>query len=270
MSELIKRALFGAIYVLIVIGAIVFRVEYTYLLFGLFLFIGFFEYRSMFRKKSKIYWTSLLFPLALWADSFFAASNYIPSHFAEITVLGAIAMITEHVLTKGSEHSIMALGTSVIVAIYLGFPLTLAPEIPLLNEAGYFDYLPLLGLFIMIWTNDTFAYLVGRAVGKHKLSKRLSPNKSIEGFIGGVVFAFGAAYALNYFGNSELEFTQWAVLALIASVGGTLGDLFESSLKRTAGVKDSGQIIPGHGGILDRIDSFLFVAPLAWLYLSQF
>lgn len=265
MSELIKRGIFGAIYVLVIIGATSINPKLSFGLFGLFIVLGFAEYRGMFRKKFKIYWTALLLPLAMWANStwkFFGEGD----HLQTILILGIAGLLMEHVFTKGSEHSVQGLGTSLIAAFYLGIPLSLGPEIAVYS--GSFDYLPLLGIFILIWTNDTFAYLVGRKLGRHPLSKRLSPKKSIEGMLGGIAFALLGGYLLSEYSSSTLNLNEWLILAIIASIGGTIGDLFESSLKRSAGVKDSGNLIPGHGGLLDRIDSFLFVAPLAWLYLS--
>ena len=127
-----------------------------------------------------------------------------------------------------------------------------------------------LGMFVMIWLNDTGAYLVGSAIGRHKLLERVSPKKSVEGFVGGVVFAVSAAPLFYYcfpeqFGKFSL--VMLCAVGLSAGIVGTLGDLVESRLKRSLGVKDSGNILPGHGGILDRIDSLLLVAPVVWLLM---
>ena len=123
-----------------------------------------------------------------------------------------------------------------------------------------------LGVFILIWSNDTFAYLVGRTIGKTKLFERISPKKTWEGTIGGVLCSQGIAYLLSiYF--TELALIHWLVMALLVSVFGTLGDLVESQLKRSLGVKDSGNILPGHGGILDRFDGILIAAPFVVAYL---
>jgi phosphatidate cytidylyltransferase len=122
-------------------------------------------------------------------------------------------------------------------------------------------------MFILIWANDTFAYIVGKSIGKHKLFERISPKKTIEGFIGGMIFTVAGAYILgqsNYF--DFITPWQWMAFAAILVVFGTLGDLVESQLKRNAGVKDSGKIMPGHGGILDRLDSVLFAIPFLFLY----
>jgi len=122
-------------------------------------------------------------------------------------------------------------------------------------------------MFILIWANDTFAYIVGKTIGKHKLFERISPKKTIEGFVGGMVFTVIGAYILGQsFYFTFLTPWQWMAFAAILVIFGTLGDLVESHLKRNAGVKDSGTIMPGHGGILDRLDSVLFAIPFLFLY----
>ena len=122
----------------------------------------------------------------------------------------------------------------------------------------------------MIWCNDTFAYLVGKLIGKHKLLERVSPKKTIEGFIGGIVFTILASVIISQF-YTFFNVTLWIITGLIISVFGTLGDLVESKFKREAGIKDSGNIMPGHGGILDRLDSIIFVIPFLYtLYLIYF
>ena len=123
-----------------------------------------------------------------------------------------------------------------------------------------------LGFFFLIWSNDTFAYLVGRAIGKTKLWERISPKKTWEGFIGGLLLTQGAAYALSVW-FTELALVHWLAIGGIVSIFGTLGDLVESMFKRSLGVKDSGSILPGHGGILDRFDGVLLSAPFVCVYL---
>lgn len=125
----------------------------------------------------------------------------------------------------------------------------------------------LLGYFILIWTSDTFAYLVGRKVGKHRLFERISPKKSWEGSVGGAIAAIIMAWVLHRF-DPSIDLWIWIIVAFIIVVTGTLGDLTESLLKRTLGVKDSGNILPGHGGLLDRFDAILLSAPFVWAFLS--
>lgn len=123
-----------------------------------------------------------------------------------------------------------------------------------------------LGFLLILWANDTGAYLAGKSFGRKKLFERISPNKTWEGFIGGFLFALAISLNMEkYLGN--LLMWQWAVMALIISVFGTWGDLVESMLKRNLGIKDSGKVLPGHGGLLDRFDGLLISAPLVFLFL---
>lgn len=124
-------------------------------------------------------------------------------------------------------------------------------------------------LIVMIWINDTMAYIVGSFIGKTPFSP-ISPKKTWEGTAGGAILTIVAAVAYGYFSRSSYVLQHWIVLALCAAVAGTLGDLFESKLKRMAGVKDSGNMMPGHGGALDRFDSLLVAAPFAYVYANYF
>ncbi len=141
-------------------------------------------------------------------------------------------------------------------------------------EAGQatFDFLLPLSIFIFLWTNDTGAYLCGSLLGKHKLFPRISPKKSWEGSIGGGILVLIVAGIIGYFANigatpHVLSIPAWVGLGLVVVFFGTWGDLVESLLKRTLGVKDSGNILPGHGGMLDRFDSSLLAIPAAVVYL---
>lgn len=150
--------------------------------------------------------------------------------------------------------------------LYTAVPFCFFIALGFLNGA-YNAYIPL-GFLILLWTNDTGAYLAGRSFGRYKLFERISPNKTWEGFIGGVVLAIVVGLNLaRYF--QELSSSQWALMALIIGVFGTLGDLVESMLKRNLGVKDSGNILPGHGGVLDRFDGLLMAAPLVYIFLKM-
>ena len=125
----------------------------------------------------------------------------------------------------------------------------------------------IIGVFILIWSNDTFAYIVGKSIGKRKLMERVSPKKTVEGFVGGLVGAICASFIIfKFIGHFDLEI--WVVLAVLASVFGTMGDLIQSKFKRQAGVKDSGILIPGHGGFYDRLDSMVYASPFIFAFLE--
>jgi len=147
---------------------------------------------------------------------------------------------------------------------YIAIPFIIITKIPFVS-GNSFEPKTLLSLFILIWVNDTFAFIVGKSLGKNKLFEKISPKKTIEGFIGGMFFSLVASVVLaKYFVTEPVS--KWLVIAIISSVFGTLGDLIESKFKRIAGVKDSGSIMPGHGGVLDRLDSIIFVAPIVFLF----
>ncbi|QBQ42923.1 phosphatidate cytidylyltransferase [Sphingobacterium psychroaquaticum] len=170
-------------------------------------------------------------------------------------------------LFRKTVNPINDISYTLMGVIYAGVPFAFFIALGFLD--GTFNpYIPL-GFLILLWTNDTGAYLSGRSFGRTKLFERISPNKTWEGFVGGVVLA--AVVGLNlaqYFDG--LTRWQWVVMALIIGVFGTLGDLVESMLKRNVGVKDSGSILPGHGGFLDRFDGLLVAAPLVYLFLKVY
>ena len=136
------------------------------------------------------------------------------------------------------------------------------------NFNGFYDPSIILGCFILIWTNDSFAYIVGKSFGKQKLFYSISPHKTVEGFLGGLLFCCISASIVSRYIDETLSTSNWLIIAIIVSVFGTLGDLIESKLKRESNVKDSGKILPGHGGILDRLDSIIFASPYIYLFLK--
>jgi phosphatidate cytidylyltransferase len=125
-------------------------------------------------------------------------------------------------------------------------------------------------LLVITWAGDTGAYLAGRAFGRTKLIERVSPNKTREGAVGGLVLAIAGACLVKAVALERVSWGHAVALGILVDVAGVIGDLFESMLKRTFDVKDTGSILPGHGGILDRIDSLLFAAPVAWCYAKAF
>ena len=169
-------------------------------------------------------------------------------------------------LYSHDENPVRDIACSVMSVVYVAFPLALAVG---LYGAGKVDGAAMMLLiFVMIWLNDTGAYLVGSTLGRRKLFERLSPKKSWEGFFGGLIFCVLAGFGASIWIDSPLYTWQWISTGVLVCAFSTWGDLFESLMKRSLGVKDSGRLIPGHGGILDRIDSLLFVAPAISLFLA--
>ncbi len=166
-------------------------------------------------------------------------------------------------LYNAKENPVKSLAYSLMPLIYI--------MLPMVAMMAVYMYSPeiLLLLFVMIWMNDTGAFLVGCTMGKHRLFERISPKKSWEGFWGGVIFSIisGIAYFYMIPQAMGLSLSFFIILGIVVSIFATFGDLVESMLKRSLGVKDSGNLIPGHGGILDRIDSLLFVLPASVFYI---
>lgn len=167
-------------------------------------------------------------------------------------------------LYRRNENPAAGIGTTLMGICYVALPLSLMCYIPIVGSDVWNPWMMVAYIFI-IWANDVFAYLVGMSVGRHRLCERLSPKKSWEGFFGGIV----GAVVMGIVAARVLDgmMWAWAGLALVAAVSGVLGDLVESMFKRAAGVKDSGNLIPGHGGVLDRFDAMLLSAPFVFVYM---
>ena len=199
------------------------------------------------------------------------ANDYMSTHF-EVTIqiflfalfLIFILFVTELFLSGKSPFSYI--GHYLTGLFYISIPICLLFSIAAAPDASYYPH-RVLGLLLLVWTNDVGAYLVGSRFGRHKLLKRISPKKTWEGTIGGAVLTMVVAWGLSYL-ITDFTQPQWLVLSLVAAIGSNLGDLVESMLKRSAGVKDSGKILPGHGGLLDRFDAFIFCLPFFWLVLQ--
>ena len=136
------------------------------------------------------------------------------------------------------------------------------------NLNGLFNPFIILGCFILIWVNDSFAYVVGKNFGRQKLFYTISPHKTVEGFLGGLFFCCVSASFVSRYIDDSISTSNWLIIAIIISIFGTLGDLIESKFKRQSNVKDSGALIPGHGGLLDRLDSIIFASPYIYLFLK--
>lgn len=149
---------------------------------------------------------------------------------------------------------------------YLSLPLSFLTPLVALEEGRWW----LLFLLVVIWSNDTFAYFTGKKIGKHKLAPIISPKKTVEGAIGGIAGGAMAGLLLVHFSGMDSDPLSTILITIVIGLVAMAGDLAESLLKRGAGVKDSGTIIPGHGGVLDRIDSLIFPVPLLYYYLAVY
>ncbi len=269
MNNFINRLIFGLMYAALIVASSFFGPYYFYGLFFIFMIFSLYEFLKMIELKS-------LYPYILAIASFTSAilSNYntfrIEDDLIQKIVISIFILVMFFTfisaLISSRKIAIQYLSKIFLSLIYIIIPFSLLIKIPFLNFIHNFDFSIIIGIFILIWSNDVFAYLIGKNFGKHKLIERVSPNKTIEGFIGGFVFTFIAGFFISKYFDSLLSY-QWLSLAIIVSVFGVLGDLIESMFKRQANLKDSSNFIPGHGGFLDRLDSIIFATPFIFIYL---
>lgn len=260
MNETLIRALSGAVYVLLLLSCILYSNITFYILFGLFLALAVLEFCKLVRLN---YVLPLI--VATITYTIFYNSPFNPLYDGIITLISILVAIQLAFFLFSKKDKVFKEYEKWFYIIgYIILPFTIMTKIPI----GVDGYNPkiLIGIFILIWTNDTFAYVVGKSIGKHKLFERISPKKTIEGFFGGLIFSvLGSILIANFFiGTSNIGI--WIGIAILVSIFATLGDLIQSKFKRLAGVKDSGKIMPGHGGILDRLDSIIYVAPFIFLF----
>ena len=201
---------------------------------------------------------------------FLAANQIIPEQFIYLSILIPLATLLPDLFDKrknGFKNSMITIAG----IIYIALPFSLLSFIVFPGNKAESEFYPwvLLGIFLIIWMYDSMAYVFGSWLGKHKICQRISPKKSWEGLIGGAVFAFIMGIVNSFFFH-ELSITNWIIIALLIVSFGTSGDFFESKLKREAGVKDSGSILPGHGGMLDRFDTVLFAVPVIFVWINLF
>ncbi len=264
MNETLKRGLFGAIFIIIVVGLIFWKPFGVYVLFTLINAMGIYELHKMVYKNQEkpqlgfsIFSSFVI--LALFSFPIFQLKD-------SILALLLFPLLAIFMVFKGKNSALKLMGLWAFSLLYVTLPSILGILIGVQENNSSLPVL--LGLLIMIWSNDTFAYLVGRQFGKRKLLERVSPKKTIEGFIGGLVFCILAGYLCSLSGAFSSK--TGMLLALNMGIMGTMGDLFESYLKRETGIKDSGKLIPGHGGILDRFDAFILALPVSFLILAYF
>ncbi|MBT0609077.1 phosphatidate cytidylyltransferase [Aequorivita echinoideorum] len=256
---------------------------------------------SMF--TSRAWFMGLFFVLAAITLSEFLKLVHLTSYVAYFLLAAAFYFLSYRVFEENSIYLLLILSSfvnlfllkdllwtskipmfekkkyiTVIFYIISGFVfLTLIPmkyiDTRISNEENFAPRL-IVSVFILIWSNDTFAYLVGKNFGKHKLLERISPKKTIEGFFGGLLGALLAGFVIFKFiekydptNMDRHPLWVWLCLAVIVAIFGTIGDLIQSKFKRQAGVKDSGVIMPGHGGIYDRLDSIIYASPFVYAFL---
>lgn len=267
MNNFAKRAVFGFIYVAVLLSGVLGGYWAFATVFALICLLSVYELSTLLEKQQQV---DISAPVNIFGSLllFFGIFIYVVAEAAYLLWLFPIWLIFVFVLQmyQQKHNPIMVVTSASFTWMYIALPLALSVYLVHDKDAKAFRSEYLLSLFILIWINDTFAYLTGMLLGKHRLFERISPKKSWEGFCGGLFFAVAFSFLLHYFYPS-LSLLQWLVFAALVVISGTYGDLFESLLKRTMNVKDSGNMIPGHGGILDRFDSTLFAIPVVVVYL---
>lgn len=277
MNNMLVRAISGAVYIGIIIACTLLGFEWFGAMCVAFAVLALNELERLLEARASFTATSRLFDYMAVAALFmlpFVAYMPLKSTLFTCMLFGSISYITVYIPLRmcaavaDSQGSNPARGTmaSFFSLLYTTFPLLMlaATYIVVARHPSF-----VLMVFIMIWLNDTGAYLSGRAFGRRKLCERLSPKKTWEGFWGGFFLCVAGALCYPLIcipAAGWIHYVCWGVFGALVSAAATMGDLFESLIKRTLGVKDSGQLIPGHGGILDRIDSLLAVAPIALLF----
>ena len=207
----------------------------------------------------------LTFPLYL---SLFILSKYPEFQLVFLLIIVITNVLLGFSLLKKKFFSFSILKNRFVGHFYLVGSLVIFFSMS--NILGTYDPMIILSFLSLIWISDSAAYVFGVSFGKRPLLKSVSPKKSIEGFIGGVIFSILLSIIFSFYININFSLTQWLIIAVVTSVLGTLGDLVQSQFKREAGVKDSGKWLPGHGGLYDRMDSIIFASPFIYLIIKIF
>ncbi len=269
MNETITRTISGLIYISILITAIFYSdngYSFALLLFA-FAAISCWEFNDLLKLNN----FRAYFQLVILAYFTYIAITNQSSLSTRAFIIFSLSTLCTHLYLTYNLFKLKTINERSILKqqlplLYLLIPFSLLALIPSVYNNTYNPYI-ILGILIIIWSNDTFAYLIGKNFGKRKLYPKISPKKTIEGFVGGIIAGIIAGIIIA-FTTKSLSLIHWMVLSLIITIFGTIGDLIASKFKREANIKDSSNLIPGHGGFLDRLDSLIFVSSFIYLYLQ--
>ncbi|MBK6829830.1 MAG: phosphatidate cytidylyltransferase [Flavobacteriales bacterium] len=265
MKELATRTLTGAVYVALVLGAAWLGPRTTALLFLPVALIAAWEWHLLYWKGSDDappIGLTIVLSLVVYVAACLEISLRMTNGTITLSVIaGTLLLLTFLLLRSGSTDPGKVFTGHLGTVIYATMPMAIAAALVQVDHRLF------IGFMVLLWTNDTGAYLVGKLLGRNKLMPTVSPGKTWEGFVGGVLLTALVGWAISA-STDVLSLRFWLVAATVVALAGTIGDLLESALKRAAGVKDSGRILPGHGGILDRFDGYLLAAPVMLLMVA--
>lgn len=269
LSNLWQRIIVGVLGAALFVGGIVVSEWSYFVLFLLLMLLGQFEFYKLAGaqniKPNKFMGIAL--GAVLYTSLFLIEEDLIVGELLYLTmpVLGLVFVLE---LYRKQPQPFTNIAFTLLGVVYVALPFGLLHKVAYLPNNTY-TWQPILGLMLLIWAADTGAYIAGKNFGKNKLLERVSPGKTWEGWIGGTILTLVVAYVLSIY-LQDLAVYQWLGIGAIVSVFGVLGDLVESLLKRSLGVKDSGTLLPGHGGILDRFDSLIMAIPFIVAFLQIF
>lgn len=267
VGNFVKRTFFGAIFAVVLIAGITIHTIGFFVVFLAITLLGTLEFYQLVRKAN----SSPQIISGMIASILLFVACYINARFHQniiflLFVLSVVAIpIIE--LYRKKENPFANIAFTIMGLAYIALPFSLFNYMTYPFNDSRFHSEIVLGIFLMVWANDSGAYLIGVNFGKHRLFERISPKKSWEGSIGGAVASLIVAYICSIF-CFDLSMWEWLFMGAIVVIFGSLGDLIESLLKRSIQIKDSGNILPGHGGILDRFDAILLVSPVVFVFLQ--
>ena len=276
MKNLIIRTITGVIFVAAIVASFL-RPDAMVLLFSIVTGLTIWEFTGLVNERENVTVNRFISTVAgvyfFYAMTYFCSDVYggIAKSVVFIPYLVTIIYLLISELYLRHNDPIEDWAYTMLAQMYIALPFSLLNVLAFTatpNGEITFNTLLPLSVFVFLWVNDTGAYCVGSLLGRHKLFPRISPGKSWEGSIGGAIFVLAAAWVIStYLDGEMLTLWAWLGLGLVVVIFGTWGDLVESLFKRTLGIKDSGNILPGHGGMLDRFDSSLLAIPAAVVYL---